>query len=386
MKFKRGLVIDARFLNDSGIGVYLKSVLPAIIQNIKDYPIKIYTYSDKNSFFKNIKDDQHLNIKYIKTPVYSIKEQFFWLQEQRSFKGWLFWAPQYNIPLFHEGPLLITIYDLAHLILPEYKNNFLKYSYAKLMFNRAVHRASKIITISHFTKDQLVKELKIDADRIKVIHLAIQNQRFEKRDFQSDGFSLNNEITLKDHFQILKSDYALYVGNIKPHKNLRNLFYAFQMIQKEFPQFKLIVVGQKDGFITPGEDIQTLGEELNLNFEFSGKIDDVILGLFYKSAKMLIIPSKYEGFGLPALEAMEFKCPIVSSHAASLPEVCGEAAVYFDPNSPQDMADKILNVYRDHNLRENLILNGQNQIRKFNLKNLCNETIKVIRDFLPKDS
>ena len=157
---------------------------------------------------------------------------------------------------------------------------------------------------------------------------------------------------------------------------------------KNNKDFKLVVIGKKEGLITKDAeviDIVEKNEQLNQNVTFTGYISNVEITGFYKLATALVFPSFYEGFGLPPLEAMICNCPVISSTAASLPEACGDAALYFEPDNPVKIAEQMLKLISDKNLRDRLIKKGAENYKRFNRENLSKNLSKIISEVAEKE-
>jgi glycosyltransferase involved in cell wall biosynthesis len=356
-----GLIIDARFLFSSGIGVYLRALLPAVLSHFHDKKVTVYCQSQDLPWLQKFQKSGVAVIA-MHAANYSLKEQFFWLFKIFKHRNRVFWSPQYNFPLIHLGPRVVTVHDIGHLVLPEYKSSFLKTLYARTFFSLLGSCADKILCVSEFTKNQLVEIARISSEKIEVIHSALDKTRLD--------------VATVPALPLPKA-YALFVGNIKTHKNLKNLLLAMAEVQKH-QDLSLVIVGKKEGFITPGEEVFRLADQIDVRYLFSGEIKDSELAFIYKSARLLVFPSLLEGFGLPPLEAMYFECPIAASKAASIPEVCGSAALYFDPLSPQEMSSVILKVASDENLRSRLIAEGKERLTHFDLAKFQIKTIQAL--------
>jgi len=167
--------------------------------------------------------------------------------------------------------------------------------------------------------------------------------------------------------------YLLYVGNAYPHKNLERLILAFKKISKEKKNLKLVLVGELDYFY------KRLQEDFNKvkNVIFTDFVSDKELASLYQNATLYIFPSLYEGFGLPPLEAMAYNLPVISSNASCLPEILGQAAVYFNPENVDDIASKIRLVLDDKELQQNLILQGKKQMEKYSWDKMGKEILGV---------
>ncbi|MBN1211032.1 MAG: glycosyltransferase family 4 protein [candidate division Zixibacteria bacterium] len=179
--------------------------------------------------------------------------------------------------------------------------------------------------------------------------------------------------------------HILFVGNVKPHKNIRRLVAAYKILREKYGvSLPLLIAGEYKNFRTgiPGFEEEINKSTLRKSIKFTGKISDDELYELYREASVLVLPSLYEGFGLPPLEAMSFGCPVVVSKAASLPEVCGEAALYIDPLNIEDIADKINQVLTDGLLRKALINKGFARLKKYSWKKAADEYIQQFRSII----
>ncbi|MFC4776800.1 glycosyltransferase family 4 protein [Paenibacillus sp. GCM10023252] len=359
------LTIDLRMLNHSGIGTYLQNLVPVVINNLRD--IEICMLGNKEQLEKlaidNLTTIDNIKIVAMDSPIYSIKEQKE-LLEKIPKQTKLFWSPHFNIPIFYRGKLLVTIHDVFHLVMKEHIGGIHKQLYAKLMFKAIKNRASSIICVSEFTKQELINHNGSGKQKIVAIHNGIN----------------------KNWLEVIKSDslkeedpFLLYVGNVKPHKNLSTLINAFNLIKDEIPH-NLIIIGKKEGFLTGDSKIFDEVQKTNGRVKFTGFIEQDTLEQYYANADCLVFPSLYEGFGFPPLEAMATGCPVISSNAASLPEVCEDAVVYINPLDSDDIASKIVKTLGDNKLREEIVIKGKKQAKKFTWDNCAKETINVIKE------
>lgn len=357
------ICIDLRLINASGIGTYLRNIVPLIINNFTD--IKFTLLGKEKNLFQLI-GSYNSNIEIINydAPIYSIAEQLRIIPKIPK-NTVLFWSPHYNIPLFNSGKLLVNIHDICHVALPQFVKDFYKRLYVKKMFNWIKKKADIIICDSHFTANEVKLLLNIPPEKVRVIHLGVSETWFN----------------VKMEKRLHSKPYILYVGNVKPHKNLSRLLDAFTILLNKIPH-DLIVVGKKEGFITGDKNVFHKANKLNGRVYFTDYVDDYTLTQFYIFADLLVLPSLYEGFGLPPLEAMACGCPVVVSNVASLPEICAEAAYYVDPYSVKDIADGIYRVLTDDIIRRNLILRGLKRATLFSWEKSAREHIKVIKEGL----
>ncbi|MBI5793867.1 glycosyltransferase family 4 protein [Candidatus Uhrbacteria bacterium] len=172
------------------------------------------------------------------------------------------------------------------------------------------------------------------------------------------------------------SPFLLYVGNAYPHKNLETLLSAFSLFHKSHPNVHLVLSGRGDVFY---ERLQKEVGRLNLenHVRFVLNPTDQDLAALYRQASVYVFPSKCEGFGLPPLEAMSFGVPVAASNTSSLPEILGEAAVYFDPKDPEKITQAIRKVFEDPSLQETLRKKAFEQIKRYSWKKMAEQILHV---------
>ncbi len=176
-----------------------------------------------------------------------------------------------------------------------------------------------------------------------------------------------------NHFEI-KEPFIFYVGNAHPHKNVEGLITVFLKLVEKYPDLKLVLSGHDHYFWK-----RVKKENQHKNIIYTGFVTDEQLISLYKSAKAYIFPSFEEGFGLPLLEAMVCKSPVVSSNKGSLSEIGGDAALYFDPNREDDMYQKIDEILSSSVLRQQLIKKGDLRVAKFSFSKMAKETLKIYK-------
>lgn len=367
MNNKFTITIDARMIDASGIGRYLQSILPDLVSEFRD----IILLGNMDKLVKYKKYNSNLQIIPFNSPIYSITEQIKYPQVIPPCD--IFFSPHYNIPLLpiKAKKRITTIHDVFHLAF--YENlNLSQKLYSKFVINQALKKADKVITVSNFSKKEIIKYTnKKYENKITIIYNGVNT--IESRDTDL----INKTI---------EYPFFLSVGNIKPHKNLKRLFEAYGLFieskkgQDILP--KLVVVGKKEGFIS-GDNIVPLIENnifLSKHIYFTGWITDEQLNKFYANAIALIFPSYYEGFGFPPLEAMTHGVPCLVSDAASIPEVCNNAALYFNPFNIYDICDKMNQIYKDENLKRSLVQEGKENVSKFSWKKSISEHLQLIKE------
>ncbi len=359
------LCIDLRWIDSSGVGVYIKGVMPGIVERLKDVSI---IGIGNSPHLKKFSWSHAENVKLIdcRAERYSLAEQIQ-LPLAISSRTDLFFSPYYTIPLLYRGKLAVTIHDMSHLTAAEIISSRVKHTYAQAMFRTIRRQASVIFTVSDFSRSELLRLTNGPReDNIIVTHLGISSE-----------WSKAKEIS-----PVRSTPYLICVGNVKPHKNLGRLVDAFLQVQNKIPH-DLVIVGQNEGLIT-GESqdffarVRAAGKRIHL----AGHVSYRELLSLVAHARALIMPSLYEGFGLPPVEAMAVGVPVAVSQTASLPEVCGDAALYFDPLSTEDIANKLVKIVCDDDLREQLKEKGMERSKMFTWQSCSSTTAEALRKSL----
>jgi glycosyltransferase involved in cell wall biosynthesis len=363
------IAIDARMINHSGIGTYMKNLINALLE---DYHLILL--GDPSQIKKYIKSGE-IEIINFQSPIYSVSEQFIYPFKIPDCD--IFLSTHYNIPLFpiKAKKRIVIIYDANHLAFYNQLSMVQKF-YTKLMMNGAVRLSDTIITISEFSKSEILKYLSVNPVNIKVVHFGIDPEMI--------NLELKKVIPLS---LIIPEKFLLFVGNVKPHKNLINLLRAFEILLRSGQDYKLIIVGKKEGFITGDKEVFDFIEGnklLNEHIIFTGHVENCELYNYYRKAAVFVFPSLYEGFGIPPLEAMICGCPVIASDLTAIPEICGDAVLYIKAMDPADIADKIIILVDDISLRNELVKKGNLQVAKFPLTKFSYNLKEVIKEVINK--
>lgn len=348
-------------LKSSGIGTYLQNLIPRVIDKLKD--VDFYLLGPSKYHHDPVFAQKSVQWIEADFPIFSPKEQLGLVRAIPADTD-LYWAPHFNIPLFYHGKMLMTIHDVYPLADPQTVGRIRQF-YIGLLVRTGHRRSSAVICDSAFTENELIRLAGADPSKIQVIHLGVAPEWFQ--------------ITAQK--RIYDNPYILYVGNVKPHKNLSMLLKAFQKAAEEIPH-DLVLVGKKEGFRSGDPGVLRQAANLGERVRFTGYVDDDSLKQYFIHADALVFPSLYEGFGLPPLEAMASGIPTAVSCAASIPEVCGDAALYFDPHSVDDMAEKLIAVVDDPSLRQRLIERGRVRAAQFSWETCAEKTSGLIRSIL----
>lgn len=277
--------------------------------------------------------------------------------------------PASALPLWHPKKSVVTVHDVAWRIFPGAFTKFMR-RYLEWSTKFAVNKAKKILAVSEATKKDLAKFYNINPTKVSVTHLG-----FDSRSLRPRGYEEVQPIL--DKYGLVYQKYVLFVGTIQPRKNIVKLVEAFQKLRKQnHIEEKLAIFGGRGWLWEPIlEKIKTVGIDGSIKyFDYAPKED---LPFIYSGAKLLTLPALYEGFGLPPLEAMASGVPVVVSNVSSLPEVVGDAGVLVNPDSIDSIAEGLLKVLIDKNLRDQMIADGLKQTEKFNWENTAKETLAV---------
>jgi len=262
-------------------------------------------------------------------------------------------------PIFYSNKIY-TLHDITFIRFP--KNFTWKFrSFYKTMIPYMLKTSKRIITVSNFSKDEISNHYTINKDKISIVYNGI------KKEFMSP---LENKNTKE-------SNYFLTVSSISENKNLKRLIKAFNLINND--NFKLYVVGGFD--LANFNEVKDIEELLSSkNIEFKGRVSDEELSLLYKNAIAFLYPSIYEGFGIPPLEAQGSECPILLSKIAPLKEVYGSSALYCDPFNINDIYCKIKMLFSDSELRKELSIKGNINVKKYSWDNSAASLISIIKN------
>jgi glycosyltransferase involved in cell wall biosynthesis len=335
---KTHVCVDARLINQAGIGTLLRSSLIHMSQ-AEGYEVTLLCRANEQEMLKKYSS----RLVVMQSDIYTGKEQLEYLKKIPAVD--LFWSPHFNVPLFpirakKRMTTISDVYHLAHLsslTLPQKV-------YAKLLYNAAFVLSDRVITLSEFSREEILKFASFRPKKLEILSPSF------------DFFPPPSPLT--------KGNYLLFVGNMKPHKNLLRLVKAYAQLQPKQP---LYLVGKREGLRTADSQLFQEVEKdsfLKHNVHFTGYVSEERLKELYAGAYLFIFPSIYEGFGYPPLEAMACGCPVVAAKTAAIPEVCQDAVEYVDPLSVDAIAAGISRLLNDRARREELIQKGRELVEK----------------------
>jgi len=282
----------------------------------------------------------------------------------------IFYSPFPSIPvLLLSMDKVLTIHDCAYDRFPEFRSNISRL-YLKLMYYTAKYTCKVIITVSQFSKKELVTLYKINPEKIKVVYPGVPELPDVNETFIENTKRLFN----------IDTGYFLYIGNTRPRKNIEGLLKAFHIFTRSHNNIKLVLAGKLDeSFIDITKIITTLNlKDMVIRTDFVTEKQKAAL---YKGAIGLVFPSYYEGFGLPVLEAQSLGVPVLTSNTSSLPEISGNGAILVDPYNIQHIADG-MKALLDKPFREKLIEHGYKNIKRFSWKTSALMLAQIFKNLL----
>jgi glycosyltransferase involved in cell wall biosynthesis len=283
-------------------------------------------------------------------------------------------VPHHEASFFIPSKLVVTIHDCVHLMFPQEDASRFRNYRMYLKTKRVVQSARHVLAVSKSTKEDLMNILQLPESKISVVHNAL-DERFAFTHIPEERKQVLERYQLKDPF-------VLYSGKIRPHKNLHRLIEAFAVLKSElseddkYKNLKLIIIGDelsKHQYLR----LTVIRSGAQQDVRFFGFVPYPILRVFYQTAALFAFPSLYEGFGLPPLEAMANRTPVLASNTSSLPEVLGDAAVLVNPDNVFDIARGMKLILSDDLLRQRLILKGIEQVAKFSWRVAAEKVIET---------
>jgi len=366
------IVIDARRIRDFGIGTYIRSLVQALskIDSTNQYtvvsgPAEVSLLSELPENFRTAvyARDDHSYFDHLAFPVFL-----------RGLSPDLVHIPLNRVPLLMIKPYVVTIHDMANLLFED-QSSF-RMQLRRFRFRRGLMRANRVIAVSEATKRDVENVLGVPPDRIRRVYNA-PDPGFSQR-ASSPG---QEQSRILERYQI-EYPFLLYAGNIRKHKNVPRLVEAFAVVRDQlashpvYKDLRLVIIGDTISDY-PAVRQTVIRSRVEQVVRFLGFVPFDTLRCFYESAAGFVFPSRYEGFGLPPLEAMACGTPVVTSNVSSLPEVVGEAAMLVNPENVFDIARGIREVLLDEELRSRLIRRGREQAARFSWSWTARQVLEI---------
>ncbi|MBF0493804.1 MAG: glycosyltransferase family 4 protein [Candidatus Omnitrophica bacterium] len=353
---------DARMISNAGIGSYISSLLTHMTKQSPDDNFILFGDPVRLACF-----EAERNVKIVKwtAPIYTLREQI--LPPPCFADMDVFHVPHFNIPLAFKNNMVVTIHDLIYLLIPESHPSPLAKAYAGFFIKRALQSSKSVIAVSNNTAEDLIKCFGTEyGGRIKVVYEGVG---------QSCGIDRD-----PSRMQLVREKYGLsekiilYVGAVKPHKNVGALLKVYEMLRSWGIPHQLVICGRWDR-----KEDKLKGPVDTLGVKYLGEVSREDLGALYGMAETLVHLSLYEGFGLTLLEAMQCGTPVVTVRNSSIPEVVGDAALITENNDIKCIADTVYNVLMSPEMRSKLSELGRKQAAKFSWESAAARTLAVYR-------
>lgn len=362
---------------ETGVGIYFKNLLFALSEIDAENEYYLFSASWKDRFRpEKIPPFAHKRFKDFRFPVKVTN--FFWNKLQWPSMDLLF---KTHLDLTHSptplvlpsrGKRIVTIYDLCFMDAPHLSDDESRTVFLPKI-EESLRSADCIITISRSTQEQVLEKFSVKKDKVRVTYLGVHHDFW--REVSGDEME-----RMRSRFDLPLS-FLLFVGASEPRKNIGNLIRALKIVHRQYSKIPLIVVGRQ------GKDHAKVMSEINACdlrqwVKLTGYLPDRELRSLYRLSTAFVFPSFCEGFGLPLLEAMCAQTPVIASRGSALEEISQDAAIFFDPNQPVDMADKIINVLKDEELKEKLVKRGQKRVLDFSWESTAKQTLNIYHSLM----
>ncbi len=361
--------IDCRMARTGeGIARYVEELVKhlAMLDTENEY----FLICSKQFPISNFQFPNNFKFQITKSGYYSFAEQTRLIWELKKLKLDLAHFPNFNVPVFYPGRFVITIHDLIHHQFPGKKKSrwFHRLAY-RAVIKSAVKRADRIIAVSEATKNDILKTFNIHKSKIGIIYEGVDSKFFQKVQ--------DAEIRqVKQKYSITKP-YLLFVGVWRQYKNLPRLARAFDILKERHRHdIELVLAGKIDPF-HPEIKEEVFSIRNNKDIKALGYVPDEDLAALYHGAGLFVLPSLTEGFGLIGVEAQAAGVPVAASNIPVLREVLGEGAIYFAPQSPEDIAKKASYILTDHNYSSNLIEKALLNARNYDWSKTARQTLEL---------
>jgi glycosyltransferase involved in cell wall biosynthesis len=364
---------------ETGVGIYYRNLLFHLAQIDRSNEYFLFSSSLKDKFPpQKIPPFSKKEFRHFRFPVRLIN--LFWYR--------LSWPPldyffRTDLDLAHsptplilptKGKKIVTIHDLFFMDFPHMTDRETRKNFVTRIRD-SLHEADGILAISEFTRDQLLKRFDLDEKKVKVIYHGLD------REFHTD-VSAEKEEEVRKKFSLPPS-FIFFVGAIEPRKNLLKLIEALMIVHKKHQKIPLVIVGRE------GLDYKNLEKkidqlELQDWVRMIDYLPDAEVRIFYRLASVFAFPSLCEGFGLPLIESMASGLPVATSKTSALPEIAQDAALYFQPEDPGDIADKLILVLQDEELQKKLREKGKKRALDFDWYRTAAETLSFYEQLFRK--
>ena len=359
------IAIDLRLWSHPGIGRYTRELVSALMTLREPENFHFLGYLEDLQLMRDQAASLASNCP-VTSKIYSAAEQIEILLKARNFK--LLHVPHFNIPVLRSGRMVATVHDLTYLHDAKASRSRWGRPYAEFLFRRIQQSASAVIAVSEYTKNDFLNQFpKMKPERIFVTHEAAS--------------PLFRVIDRADSLDAVRTKYAiskpfvLFVGSLKEHKNIPLLIQAVERLRSQKKlDVELLVAGRRD---FKNKALWEHIQEKAVFVKYLGEVPDEELAALYNLARVFVLPSLREGFGLPVLEAMACGTAVIVSNRTSLPEIAGSAGLVFDAGCVDELEGLLYNVLTDESLRQSLSSKGLARAAEFSWKKTAGKTLEI---------
>lgn len=358
------IAIDARMISPGsmhGIARYVFELLRCLRTAGRDYDF--YLVVNQGSPLEDLTWPSHMQLVEVRGTWMSLTQQWELPRLIKSIGAHLFHAPSFMAPLVCPCRLVMTIHDLNHMVLPQFYTPFHQFYY-QIFVRSCIRRSDYILTVSHFSKDEIVRNLSISPEKVFVTYNGVSPNYVPITDQERLDY-------VRDLYE-LPEKFVFCLSNNKPHKNVHQLVRAYCHSDLDIPLVLACPVDQSIIRIAEGFGKKHL-------IHFSKFIDEEHLPSVYSMTHLFVYPSTYEGFGLPPLEALSCGAPVVVARSSSLPEVVGDSAIFTNPFDYRDIARALELGAHDEPLRQRLSHFGVAHAKRFSWQAMTDQTIEIYK-------
>jgi glycosyltransferase involved in cell wall biosynthesis len=359
------IALDLRRIGNPGIGRYMKGLAESVIRADPDNDYLLVVPPG----FQHAFGGDNKNVRKVSSHAkcYSIREQVELPRLLLREKVHLLHSPHFNVPLLRPCRLVVTIHDVIYLACSRDMPSAIGKLYYRGMISAAARLADRVITVSEFSRKEIIRHLKIAPEKIEVIYPGVDPG------FRCTSEERTRQMRLKYG---ISGAYILYAGIFKTRKNHAGLVRAFRHFLDRGGTAQLVIAGPLGKSAT---ELRQLVSELRLadKVVFTGFVNEGDLPALYSGAHVYACPSLYEGFGFTVLEAMACGVPVVCSPMTSLPEVVGDAALFANPNSPEEFGGALVEAFSNDSLRTSLIERGLKNVRRFQWNSTATRVLEI---------
>ncbi len=357
-----------------GVGRYVGSLVKALLKIDTKNHYLLYV-SKLNAKYFEVKGNPRVSLKFVPAnrALRLLWEQTLLPLDLKRERVNVFYGPAFTVPLFKTCEQVVAVLDLTWFKQRK-KHIWIKQLYFRTLIPLAVRQAEKVLVISQSTKKDLLQILKVPKEKIVVTYLGTSSSF---RVVENQKKLSETRVKYK-----LPRQFILFIGVLEPRKNITGLIKAFSRLKKDNNLSHKLVIGGGRSYGWKNEEVFQAIKNLKVEDEviFTDFISEADLTAVYNLADLFVLPSFYEGFGLPVLEAQACGCPVITSNLSSMPEVGGDAALLVDPKNVEELAKAMRRILTDGKLKAEMIRKGFLNVKHFSWEKTARETLKVFEE------